>query len=1102
MAGSQNIGINVVFTDLVGSTELSARLGPDATEALRVVHFGLLRAASEPHGGVEVKNLGDGLMLVFPSLGSALDASVEMQQAIERHNSSGKEPLGVRVGIATGDASIEAGDYFGEPVVEAARLCAKCDSGQIIVSQLTSLLARRSDHTFTSIGELDLKGVPEPVPSMTVDWQPKAAESTVAIPERLHPDMDLRIAGRSNYLDSLRQAFKDTANGAQRLTFLAGEPGIGKTRLCAELAADAHAQGALVLYGRCDEELGLAYQPWVEAIGYVLEHGPDRLIEQVISRHGAELSLIAPQIRRRNPEITASSSTDAETERYHLLQAVTSFISLVAEAQPVLLVLDDLHWADKQTLTMLRHVFTNGAAASLMIVGTYRDSDLEAGHPLIGTVAALRREAGVEQDAVRGLDDHEMVELVSISADHELDDRATAMALSLRQETAGNPFFAHEILRNLVEVGDLYIGDDGRWIVAKEFEELTLPQSVRDVVGQRIARMGDDILKALRAAAVVGKEFDLELLADITGQDEDDLLDLLESAISAGILAEVPGGVERFRFLHTLTRNTLQGELSDGRRRRLHRKIAESLETSFGANPGDRVNELATHWLAASAPIDGAKAIEYARMAGQQAELALAPDEAIRWFTSALENIEDLAQPDERLHTALLVELGTAQRNAGEADHRQTLLDAGLMAQRIGATQLMVAAALANGRGFLSKLGYLDAERVAALRASIEAVGNEPTKERAMLLACLASELEYAEAIGPRRAMIDEAMSIARRVDDPFTLGSVLNRFVVSFAVPQTLAERLELSVEACAIADELDDLGLRFWSACGAVQVAMAAGQREALTSALDRLQRVGSDSGRPSFAWVANNLTCTVQSVTGGFGEIERIATENLTLGVEAGEPDAFDYFGAALIASRWIEGRGMEIQGQLREAAERDLEVTAYPAALAELLAEGGETEQAAELLDAASELEFEYRVNNISSTALAGYAVAAERLGRNEVAPVLRRQLEPFSGQVICSRAFAGWTVDGVLARLAGMMGDHEQAEAWFESSAEMCADLGSSFFAASDDAARARMHHRRGAPDARERATYFAIRASDVASRHGFAAVERDARALLDEVAAA
>ena len=221
-----------------------------------------------------------------------------------------------------------------------------------------------------------------------------------------------------------------------------------------------------------------------------------------------------PSLRRRNPDLATPHSTDPETERYLLLQAVTATITLLAADAPVLVVLDDLHWADKPTLTMLRHLFTNLDAAKVMIVCTYRDSDLETGHPLIDTVAALRREPGVELFPVRGLDDLEMIALVEASAGHDLDDRATEMAVLLRRESAGNPFFAHEILRNLVESGDLVLGNDGRWVVEKEFEELVVPQSVRDVVGQRIARPGEETLKTLSAAAVIGRDFELALLAD------------------------------------------------------------------------------------------------------------------------------------------------------------------------------------------------------------------------------------------------------------------------------------------------------------------------------------------------------------------------------------------------------------------------------------------------------------------------------------------------------------------------------------------------------------------------------------------------------------
>ena len=856
----------MVFTDLVGSTEMSNRLGPEATEALRVIHFGLLRGAMEAHGGIEVKNLGDGLMIVFPSLGAALDGSVAMQQAIERHNTSGKEALGIRVGISTGDATEEDGDYFGEPVVEAARLCAKCDAGQIITSELISVMAKRSGHAFESIGDLDLRGVPEPVASVSVLWEPLQIAGEVPMPDRLRPDMEQRIAGRARESDALDQAFKSAEAAQRRLTLLAGEPGIGKTRLASELASYAHGRGAVVLYGRCDEELSLPYQPWVEAIGHLLESSDSEAVKTALDLHGPELATLVPQLRRRFPDLAASTSTDAETERYMLLQAVTGCLSLLGADTPVLLVLDDLHWADKQTLTMLRHVLTNMAAASLMIVVTYRDSDLGSGHPLTDTVAALRRETGVELINVMGLDDLEMVQLVEISAGHELDDDARNMALMLRQETAGNPFFAHEILRNLVEHGDLYIDEaTGRWAVAKTFEELSLPQSVRDVVGQRIARLGDEPLKTLSTAAIIGREFDLDLLADVTGIDEDDLLDQLDLATAAGVLVEVPGSVERFRFPHTLARSTLAADLSEGRRRRIHRKVAESLEASIGDAPGGRAGELATHWLAAAVSVDVAKATRYARLAGQHAQAALAPDEAIRWFTAALENLELADEPDDLERARLLVDLGMAQKDASEPAYRQTLLDAGALAEQIGDSSLMATAAIANSRGFTSKLGIADKERIDALERALTAIGAGATAERAMLLATLISELEYHSTFEDRMARYDEAISIARDVGDPATLAFVLNRLCVSLAVPQTLELRRDASVEACALADELGDVTLRFWSQCGAYTYAVGSGDPDAADAELEELTETARASGRASLRWIAGYLRGSLLSFWG---------------------------------------------------------------------------------------------------------------------------------------------------------------------------------------------------------------------------------------------
>jgi predicted ATPase len=535
---------------------------------------------------------------------------------------------------------------------------------------------------------------------------------SVAFPDRLEPDMAADLAGRARERDSLLEALDAAEAGERRVTFLAGEPGIGKTRLAAELAAHAHARGAVVLYGRADEAMTVPYEPWVGAITHLLEHAPPALMDEMIRCHGAVLGTLVPDLRRRFP--TPPTPTEPETELDQLFQAVTACLTLVAADAPLLLVLDDLQWAGNATLTLLRYVCTNTPAASLMIVAAYRDADLYMGHPLISTVAALRRETGIELIAVRGLDDLDMIALVETSAGHELDDRARALAVVLRQETAGNPFFAHEILRNLIECGDLFQDDSGHWVVKQPLDELVIPQSIRDVVGQRVARLGEETLEALSAAAVIGREFDLCLLADVTGADEGALLDMVESATAAGILAEVPSGDERFRFQQSLVRHTLVSGLSEGRRRRLHRSVAEALEVICGADPGVRIGELATHWLAATTPADASKVSHYARLAGQQAEASLAPEEAVTWFTAALENLDLGIDADPQIRAELLVDLGTAQKHAGDSAFRQTLLEAGALARRLGDTDLLAAAELANRRAFTSDVEARDGKRIGA----------------------------------------------------------------------------------------------------------------------------------------------------------------------------------------------------------------------------------------------------------------------------------------------------------------------------------------------------------------------------------------------------
>ena len=531
----------VIFTDLVGSTELAARLGQVAAEEVRSIHFGLLRGAVAATGGSEVKNLGDGLMVVYPSLGGALDGAVAVQQNIEHHNRKATEPLGVRIGLSTGDATEEDGDYFGQPVVEAARLCAKATGGQIVTTDMVRLLARRTDHRFTALGAVELKGFPEPIEAYEVGWAPVKAVAQAPLPSRLASTPATGVIGRVLEREHLAATLKAAFAGeGHRVVLLSGEAGIGKTTLAGDLAQQAHGDGATVLYGRCDEDLGGPYQPFVEALGGFVAHALDRALLALEERHLRELSRLLPQVRHRIPGLAEPPSTDADAERYLLFGAITAVLAGMAVTAPVVLVLDDLHWADKSTVLLLRHLVTTLDRAEVLVVGTYRDSDLTVTHPLTEGLAALRREPAVERIAVGGLDDNGVVALLEGLAGHEMESDGIELAHAVRRETDGNPFFTAEVLRHLSETGAIR-REDGRWMAAVELSSIGLPDSVREVVGQRVRRLGDDVQQVLTVAAVMGRDFDLALLARVAERDEDDVLDVLEEAARAAVVAEVEG---------------------------------------------------------------------------------------------------------------------------------------------------------------------------------------------------------------------------------------------------------------------------------------------------------------------------------------------------------------------------------------------------------------------------------------------------------------------------------------------------------------------------------------------------------------------------------
>jgi predicted ATPase/class 3 adenylate cyclase len=652
MGGAGVETVTILITDLVGSTRLESRVGPIVAEGLREEHFGLLREAVSEAGGREVKNTGDGLMVAFPSAAAAVSCAVSIQQRFERRNRSAAEALLIKAGVSSGDASTAGGDVFGMPVIEAARLCDSCSPGQILAKEIVGHLAAGRGHAFMSVGALELKGLPEPLDVIEVVWEP-AAGAGIALPERLRELPATAYVGRVPERERLAELWAQTRDGSLRLALISGEAGVGKTRLSAQLALDAHGEGATVLYGRCDEDLGVPYQPWVQAFGHLVKEAPKRILDVHVERFGGDAARLIPALGDRVPELPSARGNDAETDRYLLYAAVVGLLEEAAKQEPLLLVLDDLHWADAPTVSLLRHAVTAGPSMAVMVVGTYRDSDLSRDHPLTALLADLHRDRGGERMKLTGLQTGDVLSLIEALAGHELDDDGCALAEEITRETAGNPFFAGELLRHLMEAGAIVQEDGGRWHVVGEVAELGLPQSVREVIGRRVERLGSDARRALSAAAVIGSDFDLGVLLAVVDLPQAQLLDLLDEAVAASLLQESSERAGRFTFVHVLVAHTLYEDLGATRRALLHRQVAEALEELCSEAPGERLVAefseaigsaggsaaiLAYHWREAG-HLD--RTVHYLLMAAEGAGRGRAEAEAVTLYNQALDLIPE-----------------------------------------------------------------------------------------------------------------------------------------------------------------------------------------------------------------------------------------------------------------------------------------------------------------------------------------------------------------------------------------------------------------------------------------------------------------------------
>ena len=1089
--------VTVLFTDLVGSTEQISRLGEEAAEELRREHFAKLRAVMAGTGGHEVKSTGDGLMVTFGGVAAGLACAVGMQQAVAVRPSSA-ELISMRIGLAVGEVEPDAGDFYGISVVEAARLCARCEGGEILATDMVRLLARaRGGFDFESVGELELKGLDEPVNAYRVRWQPLASvdNPVLPLPSRLASLARSPYVGRVHELDVLDAALKEVRAGDRRAVLLSGEPGIGKTTLEARFAAQASEAGVSVLYGRCDEDHFVPYQPWAEALGSLVEQGPLDLVQDHVLEYGTVVGRVVPAIWGRAVPEAADDHGSEETDRPRFFAAVVDLLARTSAITPLLLVLDDLHWADAGTVDLLRHVLAADRPLRLLVVGAFRDADVGADDPLAVALAALHRERGVARLPLRGLGDDELLAFLELNAGHEMDDDGLALRDALSAETDGNPFFVGELLRHLSASGAIYQDSDGRWLATEDLRTAGLPVSIREVVGQRVRSLGSETHHVLTLASVIGRDFDLDLLERVTELHDTRLVELCDTAVAAQVLNDRDRG-DGYTFAHALIAHTLYDDLSAPRRARAHRAVAEAMEELTDGEPGLKVGELAYHWAQATTPRDMSKAVSYAELAGARAIDALAPVEAMRWYTQALELLDTDPAADDQSRAKLLVGLGDAQRQAGQAVYRETLLEAAERADRAGDVHLLARAALTNSRGWQSRIGAADEERLAVLRRTLERVHPEETATRARLLALSAIEQIYTTTLDQRLALVDEAIGLARASGDRGAIADVLIRAVQSVIAPPTLSQRQLWIAEAVELADVLGDPAQRFLAGHLLLRCALESADRDAIEEQLAVAGAILEQLPHAGLRWTHSYDMALRELLSGDLPEAERLATDALNLGMEAEQPDAFTIYGAQMLNIRVRQGRLAELIPLIEQTAADMPGQAVYQAVLTRAYADAGDLARSRALLQAAHADGFPVAQDNSWSSAMYCWSDAAVRTGHRTAAEMLHGRLAPYRAHLVTTHVTIDPIVSHVLGRLERLLGRPDEAEESFRLAHRLHTKLRCPVLVALTEVAWAQLLVDRNRGGDVRRARSMAERARRTASEGGYLGVVREAAAVL------
>ena len=810
------------------------------------------------------------------------------------------------------------------------------------------------------------------------------------------------FVGRGPELAELLAGLEEVFAGRGRLFLLSGEPGIGKSRLAEELRAHARARGAKVLVGRCWEAGGApAYWPWVQSLrAYVRECDPAALRLQ-LGAGAADLAQLVPDLRELFPDLPEPPLSDSEAARVCLFDATAAFLKRAGAARPLVLVLDDLHAADAPSLLLLQFLARELRQSRLLVLGAYRDVDPMVAEPLAATLVELAREPVTEHVRMDGLGETELSEYIErVTAVVP----PTAVVEAIQAKTEGNPLFVAELVRLLSSDGSL----------ADAQPELRIPPGVRAVIARRVGRLSERCRELLVLGCVLGREFELRALSRLSELTSDELLEVLDEAMSEQIVGAVPGSRELVRFEHGLIRDTLYDDLSPARKLRLHRRAGEALEAVCGDRRESRLSELAYHFYAAAPAGVEQKALDYARRAGDRSLSLLAYEDAVHHYQRALTLVED-----ERARCELLIALGDAQARGGDTPaSKRSFRAAAQLAEHGGLGEEMARAALGYGGRIIWEPARDDQEWLPLLVGALAAVGPGDSPLRVRLLARLASGPLRETKSASRKSLSDDALEMARRIGDPETLAYAIDAYIPANESPENVDEMLALATELVSLAQEVEDKERLLEAHEHRLGRLLELGDKPAAQAELAAMAKLAEELRQPAQRWLVATCEARMALLEGRLAEAEQLIELAVTHGGRVHPAITTTCSRLQLFLLRREQGR----LGEVRELVARSIDE--YPThqlwrcAQAQMGTELGLQGEAQRAFDALATDDFaSLPFQEMWLISLGLLAEAAAALGDAARAATLYELLLPYADRVAVSYPEA---CTGAVARYLGIL----------------------------------------------------------------------------------